>query len=188
MHSSHSTRRYARVIHERGAGFPTCLKYGRLGNLPHIGQQPAMPMNNPGQPPAVSPGAIPEADDNSHSNIRPTRFATRKPGLDCRWEGRMARYDSDLFDPPGTSADRDSAVCSRNDRGAGTTLTVAYWQLIPLGRTCRPRRSCPDCSPSWSCRCRRRGRRPSRRACSTPDRSDTDRRRPSWSPSACASS
>jgi len=22
-------------------------KYGRLGNLPHIGQQPGMPMNNP---------------------------------------------------------------------------------------------------------------------------------------------
>jgi len=41
-------RRLARIIHERGAGFPTCLKYGRLGNLPHIGQPPAMPMNNPG--------------------------------------------------------------------------------------------------------------------------------------------
>jgi len=36
------------IIHERGAGFLTCLKYGRLGNLPHIGQQPAMLMNNPG--------------------------------------------------------------------------------------------------------------------------------------------
>jgi len=47
-HVEGQQRTLAGIIHERGAGFPTCLKYGRLGNLPHIGHPPAMLMNNPG--------------------------------------------------------------------------------------------------------------------------------------------